>query len=208
MGDPQAAREAYAEALAWARGLGRPFDIAHTLCFTSSYLVESGAYAQALKESKEAIEICEAHGFGAWVLSARAYHAMALGGLGELDAARDLLIETMAAWRRAGCGSLLGLFTRHLALIEMRRGRFAEALELADEAIALDRKHHDFVFLPGAYAARAMILSQRPSPDRDGAEQDFARGIELAERQGAAGTAAAISSLLAWMRARQGAAAD
>jgi tetratricopeptide (TPR) repeat protein len=207
MGDLEAARQAYAQALAWARGLGRPFDIAHTLCFTSSYLVESGQYAQALKESREAIEICEAHGFGVWLLSARAYHAMALGGLGELVAARELLLDTMAAWRRAGCGSLLGLFTRHLALIEMRRGRFAEALELADEAVALDRKHHDFVFLPGAYAARAMILSQRPNPDREAAEQDFKHGIEMAQAQGALGTAKAISTLLARMRARQGAAA-
>jgi class 3 adenylate cyclase/tetratricopeptide (TPR) repeat protein len=207
LGDPEGARQAYRDALAWARGLGRPFDIAHTLCFTSSYLVESGQYAQALKESREAIEICEAHGFGVWLLSARAYHAMALGGLGELDAARDLMLETMAAWRRAGCSSLLGLFTRHLALIEMRRGRFAEALELADEAIALDRKHQDFVFLPGAYTARAIILSQRPNPDRESAEQDFLRGIELAQTQGAAGTEKAIVSLLARFRARQGAAA-
>jgi len=207
MGDLEAARQAYVQALAWARELDRPFDIAHTLCFTASYLVESGDYAQALKESREAIAICEAHGFGVWLLSARAYHAMALGGLGELDAARQLLMDTMAAWRRAGCGSLLGLFNRHLALIEMRRGRFAEALELADEAIALDRKHHDFVFLPGAYAARGVILSQRPKPDCKAAELDFLRGIEIAKGQGAAGTASAIASLLAQLRARQGAAA-
>jgi tetratricopeptide (TPR) repeat protein len=89
----------------------------------------------------------------------------------------------------------------------MRRGRFAEALELADEAIALDQKHHDFVFLPGAYAARGLILSQRPNPDDKAAEQDFQRGMELAQGQGAGGTEAAIASLLARLRTRQSAAA-
>jgi class 3 adenylate cyclase/tetratricopeptide (TPR) repeat protein len=207
MGDLEAGHNAYLRALDWARGLGRPFDIAHTLCFTASYLVESGDYAQALKESREAIAICESYGFGVWLLSARAYHAMALAGLGEFDAAFELLSATMAEWRRIGCGSLLGLFTRHLALIEMGRGRFAEALALADEAIALDRKHQDHVFLPGAFEARAMILSARPEPDCQAAEQDLRRGIELAQAQGAKGTADALAARLGRLCAKHGAAA-
>jgi len=207
VGDLEAAERAYTQALDWARRLRRPFDIAHTLCFTASYLVERGDYAQALKESREAIEICEAHGFSTWLLSARAHHATALAGLGKLGAARDLLLPTMAAWKKAGCGTMLGLFTSHLALIEMESGRFAEALELADEGIALSRKHHDFVFVPFGYAVRGRILSERPIPDREAAEQDFLRGVEMASQQGAAGTAATISAMLAQFRTRHGAAA-
>ncbi len=207
MGDAEGAKRAYRAALAWARGLNRPFDLAHTLCFTSSYLVERGDFAQALKESREAIAICEAYGFGLWLQSARAYSAMAMGGLNDLDAARDLMISTMAAWRKAGCNTLLGLFTQHLALIEMRRGRFAEALSLADEAITLDREFHDFVNLPGAYEARAQILAEQPQPDYLAAEADLLRGVEQAQAQGARATVERISNRLALLRARHGAAA-
>ena len=65
------------------------------------------------------------------------------------------------------------------------------------------RKHHDLVFLPGAYAARGMILSQRPNPDYEAAEQDYQRGLKMAESQGAAGTARALASLLGQLRKQQ-----
>ena len=207
IGDAEGARRAHRAAVDWARGLGRPFDLAHTLCFTSAYHVERGDYAQALKESREAIAICEAHGFGVWLQSARAYSAMAMGGLGQLDDARELLLATMAAWRKAGCNSLLGLFTQHLARIELKRGRFNEALALASEAIALDQEFHDFVNLPAAYEARARVLIEMPKPDYAAAEADLARGLELARAQGAQSVAEKLTARLGALRARHGAAA-
>ena len=201
MGDAEGAQRAYRAALAWARGLNRPFDLAHTLCFASSYQIEREDYAQALKDAREAVAICEAHGFGVWLQSARAYCAMAMGGLGEYEAARELMLSTMAAWRKAGCGTLLGLFTQHLALIECALGRFEEALMLAGEAITLDREFHDYVNLPRAYEARAHILCAKPQPDRRAAESDIERGLEIARAQGARTAADRLEARLDALRA-------
>ena len=208
VGDAEGAQRAWRAALDWARGLGRPFDLAHTLCFTCSYHIERGAYGQALKEAQEAIAICQEHGFGVWLLSARSYLAMAMGGLGQVEEARELLLATMEGWRRAGANSMVGLYTQHLAQIEFERGRFEEALALADEAIALDERFHDFVNLPGAYEARARILAGSPNPDLAAAEADLARGMELAQRQGARATEEKLSEALHALRARAVAAAN
>jgi class 3 adenylate cyclase/tetratricopeptide (TPR) repeat protein len=208
MGDAEGAQRAYRAALAWARGLKRPFDLAHTLCFASSYQIEREDYAQALKDAREAVAICETHGFGVWLQSARAYCAMAMGGLGDYEAARELMVATMAAWRKAGCCTLLGLFTQHLALIECGLGRFDEALALAGEAIALDREFHDHVNLPSAYEARARILCAMPKPDRRAAEADILRGLELARAQGARAAVDRLVARLDALRTRHGAAAN
>jgi len=207
MGDPEGAQRAYRAALAWARGLKRPFDLAHTLCFASSYQIEREDYAQALKDAREAVAICEAQGFGVWLQSARAYCAIAMAGLGDNEAARELMLSTMAAWRKAGCGTLLGLFTQHLALIECALGRFDEALALASEAIALNREFHDHVNLPRAYEARAHIVLARPQPDCRAAEADILRGLEIARAQGARAAVERLEARLAALCARDRAAA-
>ncbi len=201
MGDIEGAQRAYRAALAWARGLNRPFDLAHTLCFVSSYQIEREDYPQALKDAREAVAICEAHGFGVWLQSARAYCAMAMAGLGEYEPARELLLSTMAAWRKAGCNTLLGLFTQHLALMECALGRFETALALAGDAIALDSEFHDYVNLPRAYEARAHILCVLPQPDRRAAEADLERGLEIARAQGARTAAERLEARLDALRA-------
>ncbi len=201
MGDIEGAQRAYRAALAWARGLNRPFDLAHTLCFVSSYQIEREDYPQALKDAREAVAICAAHGFGVWLQSARAYCAMAMAGLGEYEAARELLLSTMAAWRKAGCNTLLGLFTQHLALMECALGRFETALALAGDAIALDSEFHDYVNLPRAYEARAHILCVLPQPDRRAAEADLERGLEIARAQGARTAAERLEARLDALRA-------
>ncbi len=209
MGDLEGAQRAYRAALAWARGLKRPFDLAHTLCFVSSYQIEREDYAQALKDAREAVAICEAHGFGVWLQSARAYCAMAMAGLGDYKAARELMLPTMAAWRKAGSNTLMGLFTQHLALIECALGRFDDALALASEAITLDSEFHDYVNLPRAYEARAHILCALPQPDPRAAEADLTRGLEIARAQGARVAAERLAARIEALRAAcQGAAAD
>ena len=127
-----------------------------------------------------------------WLQSARAYCAMAMGGLGQYEAARELMLSTMAAWRKAGCNTLLGLFTQHLALIELGLGRLDEALALASEAISLDREFHDYVNLPRAYETRALILAERAETGLSRGRSGYrarARNCEGAGRAGGGGEA-------------------
>ena len=88
IGDETGAQRAYQEAIAWARALERPFDLAHTLNFTVPYHLEREDYQQAYDEAREAVAICETHGFVVWLHSARAHCAIAMSMLGDVQAAQ------------------------------------------------------------------------------------------------------------------------
>jgi tetratricopeptide (TPR) repeat protein len=203
MGDAAGADRAYHQALAWARSLDRPFDLAHTLCFTAAYQIARNEFRQALREAEEAAAICETHGFGVWLQSAHAYKAIAMARLGEVEAARTLMVATLAEWKNAGCNTLLGFFTSQLSLIEVELGHFDVALKLAKQAIELDDRFHDFVHLPGAHQTLARVLARRPRPDFRGAEAALRAALGIARSQGArAAEADILAELAAMTRAR------
>ena len=187
---------AYREALAWARSLGRPFDLAHTLCFTSRYNVARDEHQLALIEAEEAVSICESHGYGVWLQCARAFQAIAMANLGEGAAAKTLLVATIADWKKLGCGTFLGFFTSHLARIEAGLGRLDEALALAREGIALTKRHQDYAHLPDAHQTLARIMMWLPRPDIDGAESALREGLGVARSQGARALEAKIGASL------------
>jgi tetratricopeptide (TPR) repeat protein len=196
MGRRADSERAYREALTWARSLGRPFDLAHTLCFTSIYNLARDEHQLALIEAEEAASICESHGYGVWLRCARAFQAIAMANLGDWAAAKALLVATIADWKKLGCGTFLGFFATHLAQIEAELGRFDEALALAREGIALAQRHHDFAHLPDAHQTLARILLRQPRPDVDGAEAALREGLRIARSQGARMLEAEIAAAL------------
>ena len=208
MGDLDGADRARLEALKWARRTTLPYDLAQTLNFGTVYLIRRGQFDMALRDAQQAVEICEAHGFVNIMQTARAYMAMALAELGDVEQAHEIIVPAVAGWRRMGCNSLLGIFTEYHARIEMKRGRFREALELADAAIELDLKHHDLLSLPAAYDARACIHCQKPTPDYKAAEADLNRGLEVARKNRAPFWVETLAARLAQLDAHHETAAE
>jgi tetratricopeptide (TPR) repeat protein len=204
MGDMAGAILAAQEAIAWARRLGRPFDLAFSLSFAAGLFLSLRDYRKTLETAREAADICQERGFAVWLQSAKAHVAMASAHLGD-ETARDALIAAMAAWRQMGCNSVRGFYIEHLALIEARRGRHAEALNLADEAIATDERFQDYGFLPGAFASRAQVRLMAPRPDYGLAEADMRRAIELARAQGSPGLEYVFAQGLEHFKAASGA---
>lgn len=199
MGDGVGAERAYQKALVWARSLNRPFDLAHTLCFTTLYLIWRKDYLQAKREAEEAVAICEAYGFVVWLQCARAYLAVATGHLGQIQEARELLVAAMAAWKKAGCNTLLGFLSSHLALFEAAAGRLDDALNLADQAIELTIQQHDFIYLPTAHRVRASILAKFPTPDFALVAAELRKALAIARSQRSAAIEAEIVAELEGM---------
>jgi class 3 adenylate cyclase/tetratricopeptide (TPR) repeat protein len=185
-GDPAGAERASREALAFARTLGRPFDLAYALCFAALFENTRGNYALAKSFAEEAITPCQAHGFGVWLHCARLNLGSALGYLGDPDAGVKLLESTLAAWRRAGCRFMtsiyIGNFARHLAAV----GRRDEAQATINAAIAQARECGDLAFLSPLHRLRAEILASGPNPDRGVAEAELLEAAAVARSQGAA----------------------
>jgi hypothetical protein len=170
---------------AWAQSLNRPFDLAMTGSFLANYAIWRKDYVRAKHEAEQAIRISEDHGFRVWLLSAQAHLAIALGHLGQIRQARDLMLATLAGWKKAGCSTLTGFFTSHLALFEAETGRIDEALRLADASIDLIIRYHDFAYLSGAHLMRARILARARAPDMARVEAEVRTALSIARSQSA-----------------------
>ena len=178
--------ETSAQALsAWVQSLNRPFDQAMASTFLANYSIWRKDYVRAKHEAERAIQSPKPADSVAWLLSARAHLAIALGHLGQIRQARDLLLAALADWKKAGGSTLTGFFTSQLALFEAEVGRLDEALRLADGSIDLIIRYHDFTYLPGAHLVRARILAKAKAPDLARVEAELRTALSIARSQGA-----------------------
>jgi class 3 adenylate cyclase/tetratricopeptide (TPR) repeat protein len=184
-GDYAGAEKSAQAALDWARSLDRPFDMAITCTFLANYWIWRKDYAQAKHMAEQAVQLSETYGFGVWLLSARAHLAIAMGHLGQIRQARELMLATLAAWKKAGCAVIVGFFTSHLALFEAQMGQPDEALRLADTSIDLIVQHHDFVYLSVAHLIRARILAKAAPSDTARVRAELRKALSIARSQGA-----------------------
>ncbi|WP_158258694.1 AAA family ATPase [Rhodopila globiformis] len=190
--------ETSAQALsAWVQSLNRPFDQAIASTFLASYAISRKDYGRAKHEAERAIQVSESCGFGTWLLSARAHLAIALGHLGQVRQARDLLLAALADWKKAGCSTLSGFFTSHLALFYAETDRHDEALRMADASIDLIIRYHDFAYLAGAHLVRARVLARARAPDRARVASELRMALSIARSQGAVPTEAEALAELA-----------
>lgn len=118
--------------------------------------------------------------------TASANLAALLGRMGRYDEAEAMLHEALRV-RRAVLGPrhpLIGLTLGQLASVRLSQKRPAEALELADETLALYREtgHEDPAYLLAALGFRARALAQL-GRDKE-AEVTFAEAVALGERAG------------------------
>lgn len=183
-GDTSGAEQASRDAIALARSLNRPFDLAYALCFAALYEGTRGNFADAKRFAEQAIEPCQRHGFGVWLYCARLNLGNAIGCLGDPAAAIEMLEPTLAAWSRAGCRFMtsihIGNLAKHLAAV----GRFEEALSTINAAIVQAQECGDLAFLSVLHRMRAEILAGAARPDLSAVEAELRRALSVARAQG------------------------
>lgn len=166
-----------------ARGLGRPFDIAWACEWRATTCLAMGAWDEALAHAEEAHQLGEAHGYALFASTSLLLKGLAVGGLGRHADGVAMFRQGFAEMRRMGALGPLGAFLGEAAMLFLRAGDPAGALEAIDEAIVLaDRSSR--ASLPRLYCQRAEILAAQPDAQTSGVLADFDRAAEIAERQG------------------------
>lgn len=185
-GDAAGAERASGQALAWARALDRPFDLAYALCWASAAARLRGNYLDAKRLAEEAVEVSQTHGFGVWLLAGRWHLACAIGHLGQIEEAIALMEPAVAGWSQAGVRYLATLWISPLAEFQAAAGRLEQARTSIDAAITEALSCGDLSYLSGLHRIRADIMAHAPAADFALVAAELRQAISIAKSQGAA----------------------
>jgi class 3 adenylate cyclase/tetratricopeptide (TPR) repeat protein len=196
MGDRAAAAARSDEQLAYARSLGRPYDLAYALGYRWVYETLAGKFEEALAHAEEMLAISEANGYPIWRDVGRGDRGLSLGRLGRFDEATPIFEAAIADQRRSGNVHALGLYLGEVARIRLEAGDPAGALTTVEEAVAGASRSSQIV-LPRVHMLRAEILTRLPTPDLNGARAALKDALQVAQIQSAQGFAAEAEAALA-----------
>jgi class 3 adenylate cyclase/tetratricopeptide (TPR) repeat protein len=199
-GDASGAERASRDAVAFARSLNRPFDLAYALCFAALFEGTRGNFADAKRFAEQAIDPCQRHGFGVWLHCARLNLGNAIGCLENPAVAIEMLGPTLAAWSRAGCRFMTSIYIGNLAKHLAAVGRFEEALSTIDAAIVQAQECGDLSFLSPLHRMRAEILAGAARPDLAAVETALRQALSIARAQGAQTFAIEAQARLRYLR--------
>ena len=198
LGSPSDGRAA--EALAMARQLRQPHELAFVLGFTGFHHMFRGDVAAVRAVGEEEIVLCEEHGYPYW----RAWGYLRRAGLtsssaGDPEAAAD--VENGVTLYR-DTGAVVGFV--HFLTVQMqtlaRVGRGEEALQIAEEALVLARRTGNRYHEPEVHRWLGELLGGAggTSPRLDEAEAAFATALSLARDVGS--RALEIRAAVGWGR--------
>jgi class 3 adenylate cyclase/tetratricopeptide (TPR) repeat protein len=173
------------EALVWARTLNRPFDLTYALCFAAIVARLRGDYPQAKRSAEEAVKVSETHGFGAWLLCARLNLACAVGHLGQIDEAIEVLEPTLASYSQVGGRFLATDFIGQLAVFQGAANRLEQARTTIDAAISQAISCDDLFYLSRLHRIRADIMTKTKVPNFALVEAELRQAVSIARSQGA-----------------------
>lgn len=166
-------RRGYADALALLdkarplyRSLGDDAAVAFSVATSACAHLGVGDSDRALSAAAEALAV--SRDIGDNIAAPNALHqiGIVLGELGRTDEASGHLRESIAMYRKARLRTQTARVLLCLAEVCRKAGDFGQALDVAEEALAIGRQtHHDYV-VAGALAALGSALDGLNQPDR------------------------------------------
>jgi len=189
-----------AEALAVARRLRQPHELAFVLGFTGFHQMFR-ADATAVKAlAEEEIALCEEHGYPYWRAWGYMLRGWADGELGRGPEGAADVEKGIAQYRDTG--AIVGFAHFLTVLVEAltRVGRGAEALEATEEALGLIRRTGNRYHEPEVYRWRGELLGGAGGtmPRLTEAEETFATALSLARDRRS--PALELRAALGWCR--------
>jgi predicted ATPase len=203
----QALRRAY-DALALARALDQPFNLAYAHNYVTGIHSLRGEYDKAIEHAEAAFAISSAHGFDVWRVSATLHLAALRALFGDLEAGVAQLTDGLAAWRACGTELLRPLFLIQLAEICRLAGKLDQAVAAVEEGLAHADKSGEHQFDALLYRVRGGLALARGGDDGGAAESDFRRAIAIAQQQEAKSFELAAATSLSHLLRAQGRGAD
>ncbi len=185
MGDLATGIRCSEEAVAAARRLNRPFDLAYAHCFAASFELLRRRPLAAHHHAETAVEISREHGYGVWLTAGTMHLAMAMGATGRIEEATAMLTATLEAWRSGGAELNRSYYIVGLANLHRVAGRPEEALRAIEEGIEHAERHRNRSTLASLYLARGEALMQQGGTALGAAEAVLMRALDTARQQGA-----------------------
>ncbi len=147
-------------------------------------LLDQGRLAEAEPLMRESLRIARASGSGSRIAETARYMGVLLTRLGRFDEARPLLAEAQAEFERAGEWSEALVAEARLAELLVFERSAAEALDLAQRALARLERYEGIVALePVLHRVRGLALLQLGRPGE--AQAALSESLESARRAGA-----------------------
>ena len=184
LGYPEQALTTMHEALALARELSHPVDLAFTLDFAASLhtLRREGPAAQERAEA--AMAVSREHDFAFWLAFATILRGWAWAEQGDVEAGRAELSRGLAAYEAIGATLERPYWLALLAEAAMQGGRYEEGLTALAGALAGVRKMGmGFFYEAELYRLQGELLLKQAVPDAQEAETCFRQALSVAGQQ-------------------------
>lgn len=177
LGFPDQALSRSHEAVALARRIGQPFNIARSLAWASLLLLLRGDWSDSAKSAEEAISLSRQYGFSYWLAMATIYLGYALFKLGQREDGIRIMREGLAAEAATGAEIgrpyFLALFGEALAAV----GQIEEGIALIDSSLtAVNSTSEGFALLDIYRLKGELLLANRRDVE---AEDAFRQAIEI-----------------------------
>jgi predicted ATPase len=171
-----------AEAIAAAKRMRHPFSQAIALDYAAMLHVFRGESRAALERGREAVELCNRHGFAYYLAMANVLTGWAEAA--EVDVAAGLaqLREGLEGMRRLGAEIRLPYYFKLLAETFGRAGLVGEALASLSTGFAFASKNGEEWAVAELHRVQGDLLAAEGKPEP--ARASFRRGLEAARRSG------------------------
>jgi class 3 adenylate cyclase/tetratricopeptide (TPR) repeat protein len=182
MGDLSAGASGSEAAVAAARRLDRPFDIAYAHCFAAAFDTQRRHHLAASQHAKLTVAISRDHGYDIWLGAGSMQLAVAMGSLGQADEAIGMLNSLLAAWHAAGAELDRSFFLAGLAQSYRAAGAIGEALRTTLEGIDHAERHQERLHLASLHLLQGELL--RTQGEWEAAEAALMQSLRVAQDQG------------------------
>ena len=154
------------QALAAAKHLNNPFDLAYAGCFAAMFDNIRGEFASAAQRAATTVQLSREHGFGVWLVAGDLHLTIAKGLLGQMSDAIDVLTALLNTWRAGGAELNRPFFLAGLAQKLAVNGRIDEALVAIDDAIEHAHLHNEHLYTAMLHRLRGELLKRKDPPRR------------------------------------------
>lgn len=186
LGSVDRGREQVRRAVALARELGDPFNLAMALSLSGWLYQFRGEVEPARALAEEALALCADEGsFPFWEAMATSLRGWALTQSGQRSDGIAQMLRGLETWRAIGTELGQQYWLGRLAEVRAADGRTEEAIALLDEAMAAVEKTGERYWQAQLYLVRGDILERQPDAGSVGAESAFRHALALARGQGA-----------------------
>jgi len=172
------------EAVAIARNLARPFDLALSTSHLAMTHLMVRDEASALAQAEAVIELAERNGLSIMARLATSFRGYALAMRGQTEGLAQMR-HGIAALRASNSANgmpwTLGRYAEALQIC----GRSAEARSVMAEALELAQTTGEGMYLAELHRLGGELALARDSPDAGKAERRFRTAIEIARKQSA-----------------------